>query len=356
MNGEHIVQHARALVLTAPRTFRSRVVPVSNEPGEQLVRPLEVGLCASDVKMYVGTHPVNRPPLVLGHEFYGEIVEGGRRNEAQQLVTIFPAIGCSTCQNCLTGRQNICDRMGIIGAQRPGAFAEIVAVPKANLLPLNPNIPSGLRILIEPLAVAIHAVRRIPDASGTNCSVIGAGPIGLLISLYLQHVGAHSVTIYDFDPRRRRLAASLLDPHHTTVEPTLSGGSQYSASAISNRSDAVFECVGSSELARDGFSLLKPGGTEVLVGIQTSNVALNGIDLQRGERSVVGTQLYTRRDFEVAIATLAGVSRFRSLPSERLIRRHTLDEVGTVFEQLANGNRTYLKETILLRDNGDSSK
>lgn len=191
-----------ATVLTAPRTFsNTSSTPGQNSAEDVLVRVRETGLCGSDVTMYLGKHPVNQPPLTLGHEFYGELLSPASANaDSGDVVAVFPALSCGQCAACRNGKTNLCPHMGIIGAQRPGALAGIVSVPTTSVRTIGHATPSGLRVLIEPLAVALHAVNRAGAVAGRRCAVLGAGTIGTLVSLVLQERGAEACHVVDTNP------------------------------------------------------------------------------------------------------------------------------------------------------------
>lgn len=334
-----------SIVLTAPRRFEW--IPAHpGTPGEDevLVRVAETGLCGSDVTMYLGEHPVNRPPLVLGHEFHGELASGCGELRRGTRVAVFPALSCGDCACCRFGRTNLCADMGIIGAQRPGALAGTVLVPAANVVPLDERTPPGSRVLVEPLAVASHAVDRAGSVDGLRCVVLGAGTIGTLVTLLLRRRGAGEVIVVDTDDRKldtvRLLEAGSALPARDTLVETLGAPD---GGAV----DVVFDCVGSASLAAQACSAVVAGGTVVLVGVQHGPLDLDGVALQRGERTVRGVQLYTRADFAGAMSLLATDPALRALPTEVLIRRNPASHVASVFDRLAGRSGTHLKETVV---------
>jgi L-iditol 2-dehydrogenase len=336
-----------ATVLTAPATFHTRpAVPSEPRAGEVLVRVIETGLCGSDVTMYLGRHPVNQPPLTLGHEFYGELVSTGDGNEANRgdVVAVFPALSCDDCANCRRGATNLCPDMGIIGAQRPGALAGVVEVPSASVLPIDPATPPGLRVLIEPLAVALHAVNRAGSVTGRRCAVLGAGAIGTLVSLVLHYRRAEAVYRVDTDAGKFDFV-DIGTAYHSNGGPLASV-----LGAEHGELDVIFDCVGSAALAQEALGAVRPGGTVVLVGVLHDTLELDGVALQRRERAVVGVQLYVLADFTEAMHLLASEPLFSGLPANRLIRRNAVHDVQDVFDRLARGASTHLKETILFAE------
>lgn len=335
-----------AVVLTEACRFDVLdVAPPVPAPGEVLIHVVETGLCGSDVTMYLGKHPVNRPPLTLGHEFYGVLLADspGSALHEGDLVAVFPALSCGSCPACAAGRANVCPDMGIVGAQRPGALAGVVAVAQAGVVPLDPGIPAGLRVLVEPMAVATHAVRRAGNVRDQRCAVIGAGPIGSLVAMLLRHYGAREVLVADPDERRREIITKL-----RVGTAVRSRRSLHETFGDSNGTfDTIFDCVGNRTVAQEALSAVHAGGAVVLVGVQSGALQFDGVALQRGERSVIGVQLYTRADFDHGMEMLANVPGLRDLPSDELIRRNPVRDVSTVFARMAAGKSAHLKETIV---------
>lgn len=342
-----VCRSTNALVLTAAKRFEGRMEPVEAGPGDVLVRVTETGLCGSDVTMYLGTHPVNRPPLVLGHEFHGELLTAAPGTDARvgEAVAVFPALSCGNCVPCTDGATNVCTQMGIIGAQRPGALAGLVAVPAGSVYAFDPATPPATRVLTEPLAVALHACDRAAPLSGSRVAVLGAGTIGTLVAALSNASGAAEVIVVDKNPQRLAAVDRL-----GLGAARASDGRPLSEVLRSDhgRLDVVIDCVGSAGLVEEALAAVRPGGTVVLVGVQSGGLGLDGVALQRGERSVVGVQLYTGRDFGRAMELLAHDPTFRDhLPADDLIRRNPLADAASVFDRLANGRSRHLKETIV---------
>lgn len=279
-------------------------IPLLTE-GDLLIRVRECGICGSDVKMYLGHHPVLKPPLRPGHEIYGEIVDTGRGATLKKgdHVAVFPPVGCYRCENCRRGRYNICRDMKFIGGHIPGGLSEYLVVPEANVIQIPADVPEDVRVLIEPTAVAVHAVARSRAAERWSGLVVGAGPIGVLVALALATRGATDVILVDLNGYRVRLATTLgLEAYEIAPGELLDLVRQrFGADGI----DVVFECSGHLQATRDAFASLRRGGELILVGMQNGELVFDGVQLQRGERAVVGVQMYTVEDFHQAIRLLA---------------------------------------------------
>jgi alcohol dehydrogenase len=207
-------KHMKALVYTANEemTYRDEPEP-SPRPGDALVAIESVGICGSDMHAYLGHDERRVPPLILGHEAVGTVLEGelgGRR------VVLNPLITCGVCDACLGGRQNLCAARDLIGMYRAGAFAEKIAIPARNLIPVPDGMPSAHAALTEPGATGLHAVllaERVVarPLSEARALVVGAGSVGLLTALILRDKGVEDIVVADTNPLRRELVAGHCD-------------------------------------------------------------------------------------------------------------------------------------------------
>src|SRR3954452_8359545 len=143
--------------LTEPERFVLDERPLVQDGAERIVRVTECGVCGSDLKMYSGAHPIFKPPLILGHEFYG-IVEGdGGSIPAGTEVAIYPPVGCGHCYQCTRGLEYRCAEMQFYGGEFQGGPSGRGGVRERTLIPIPAGVPADQRVLIEPLAVAVHA-------------------------------------------------------------------------------------------------------------------------------------------------------------------------------------------------------
>ena len=178
--------------------------------GEVLVRVSVCGVCGSDLHL---SDVLDAPGVVLGHEFAGEIVEIGpdvaEPLRVGQRIAGFPLVGCGHCDACLTGATSKCAGVEQLGFQRPGAFAEMVTLAGRGAFPLPESIDDRHGALVEPLAVAHHALDRTAMARGEPLLVIGGGPVGAAVTLWARHFGAREVVVSDPVAHRRELAAQV---------------------------------------------------------------------------------------------------------------------------------------------------
>lgn len=307
----------RAAVLHGPKDLRIEERPVpAPGPGEVLVHVAAVGLCGSDLHYYAhGENGPNvlRAPTVLGHEPSGTVLArgpGAERHPVGAPVAVEPAHPCGRCALCRAGRYNLCPRGTCFGSPpTDGALAEHLVVPEDFVHPLPASMDVRHGALIEPLAVAVHAVRRAGLVPGGRVLVTGAGPIGLLVLQVALAAGAASVTVSDVADARLRHAAGLgartVGAAELTPDPA-----RATALADPDGFDVALDCSGNGGALVGAVRALRPGGTAVVVGNPSAPVTeLPLAWMQRQEMSLVTAFRYAG-DFPAAVA-LAGTGRIR---------------------------------------------
>lgn len=312
--------------------------------GEILLRVKEVGICGSDLKMYRGLHPVLKPPMVLGHEVLGTVEDPGNSGHKRgAVVLVFPPVGDGICRSCSRGEPHLCDAMEVIGAQRTGGFAEFIVVPEGNVFPVPAEVPERLRVLIEPLAVGVHAADRAQATPQDECLVLGAGPVGLFTALALKRAGAARVVVAD-------LKQSRLDPAEElgleTLQSLPDAEAYKEALGREDGVDIFMECVGANAAVDLGLEVTRKGGKVVLVGVEPERLVLSGPAMQRQERSVIGVQMYRREDFATSAALLHDGIIPANVPSDRLFLTFPLDRSAEAFERTLAGNIEQLKVIV----------
>jgi L-iditol 2-dehydrogenase len=293
----------RVSVLDGPGALRIEERPIP-EPGpyEVLVRIAAVGVCGSDVHYYqhgrIGEFVV-RKPLVLGHEAAGVVFDRGsaaRRHELGQRVALEPGVPCGRCARCREGRYNLCPHVRFFATPPvDGALARYVVINEHFAHPVPDALSDEQAALIEPLSVALWAVRRAGVRPGDTVLVTGAGPIGLLSAQVARVAGAARVVVTDLSLRRRELADRLGADRVVDAGEDLAGLD----------ADVLLECSGAPPAVRAGLAAVRPGGTAVLVGMGADEVTLPMSALQVREVTVTGTFRYANT-YPGAIALVAG--------------------------------------------------
>jgi (R,R)-butanediol dehydrogenase / meso-butanediol dehydrogenase / diacetyl reductase len=307
-------------------------------PGEVQIAVAYAGICGTDLHIYHGDMAGRvTPPAVIGHEMSGTVAAVGEGVEAWSVgdaVTVMPLEWDGTCPACRAGHQHICQHLVFVGIDSPGALQGRWNV-RADLLVA---LPAGLSLqhaaLVEPVAVAVHDVRRSGLAAGEKAVVFGGGPIGVLISVVARHAGAE-VLLVEPDAGRR---ATVADLGLRTVDPTAlpEGGlvalvEEWTGGA---GADVVFEVSGAGAAVLAATGVAKVRGTLVVVAIHPRP---QPVDLQRvfwRELTVLGARVYQRTDFERAVELLAE----GAVPADAVITEvMPLAEVGAAFAALESG-------------------
>ena len=284
----------KALVYTAPNevAFRDEPAP-SHAPGEVVIRVEAVGICGSDMHAYHGHDPRRKPPLILGHELAGVIVDGpgaGRR------VTVNPLITCGTCDYCRQGRDNLCANRTMIGMTRPGGFAEFVSTAAASVIELPQGMEARDAALTEPAATALHAIHLAsralarPLAEG-SVLVLGGGAIGMLATLLLASRGVRHVAVGEVNALRRASLAKATSARVYDPSATSPGESAY---------DLVIDAVGAKATRNTALSAVKPGGVVMHIGLADWASEIDMRRLTLAEITLIGTYTYATSDLRAA--------------------------------------------------------
>ena len=277
--------------------------PEPLEPGQVRIEVAYTGICGTDLHIYHGHMDGRvRPPAIVGHEMSGVVValgEGVTGWEPGDHVTVMPLDWDGTCPACVAGHQHVCQNLNFIGIDSPGALQRFWNVDAATLVRLPLDLRLDHAALIEPVAVAVHDVRRAELAKGDRAVVIGGGPIGVLIAAVAQHAGAE-VVLVEVDPGRRLAAASMgfqvLEPaDQVSWVESWTGGAG---------ADVVFEVSGAAAAVLGATDLLKVRGTLVIVAIHPEPRPVNLHRLFWRELRVLGARVYERTDFERAVELL----------------------------------------------------
>ena len=262
----------------APGLKVTTVPKPSPGPGEVLIAVRHAGVCGTDLHIAdwnAWAAGRLRPPLVVGHEFAGEIVAvGGGVAELRtgQLVTAEGHIVCGHCLQCRTGNSHICKNTRIIGVDRDGAFAEYIAMPATNVLPLD-GIPTTVGAVMDPMGNAFHTVLTA-DIPGRTVFVVGCGPIGCFAVGIARAAGAAKVIASDVNPKRLALAKQM--GAHVTIDATRDDVVRaVLAETAGEGADVVCEMSGVPSALHQAFAAVRLGGRVQLLGIPNGQVPVD---------------------------------------------------------------------------------
>lgn len=291
-------------VVTKPGKIVFHEIPVPEAgPGEVLLRVMKIGLCASDVLAYHGTHPFTRYPVTQGHEASCEIValgDGITEFELGQKVTVEPQVFCGKCHPCRHGRFNLCEELKVMGFQTTGLASEYFAVDSSKVTALSPDMTHDQGALIEPTAVAVHAVRRAGDITGKKVAVVGAGTIGNLVAQAAQAMGAGEVLITDLYDDRLKIARRCGIEHALkTRKKTLGHAMDHVFGP--DRADVIFDCAGNDTTIGQAIKGARKGSTIILVAIFEIKATVDLATLNDHELTLDTSMMYQHDDYLEAI-------------------------------------------------------
>lgn len=307
-------------------------------PGDVLVSVRKTSICGTDLHIRswddwaARTIPV---PMVVGHEFMGEIVEIGSAVNGLRVgmrVSGEGHITCGYCRNCRAGRRNFCHNHAGVGVTRPGAFAENLALPAGNVFPIPDHISDDVGAILDPLGNATHSVLSF-DVVGEDVLVTGAGPIGVMSVAISRHVGARFVVVTDVNRFRLDLATAM--GADRVVDVTTEDLSAVTAAlGMTEGFDVGLEMSGSGEAFNQLLGAMNHSGRVAVLGIPPGPVALDLNDVIFKGLTVKG--IYGRQIFETWYKTAAMLQS--GLDVSRLITHHfPADDFEEAFEVVATG-------------------
>lgn len=333
----------KALVYEAPWQMPLREV-ADPEPrsGEVIVAVRAVGVCGSDVHGFTGSTGRRIPPMIMGHEFSGEVSAVGAGVSGWQpgaRVTVLPTISCGACANCRAGLPNIClNRSGLGMMTTDGAYAEAVRVPARQLYPLPAEVSWEAGAMVEPLAVGMHAANLTPIQLMDTVLIFGAGTIGLLTLMAVRLKGAGKIIVTDLSPHRlevaRRLGADVtVNPREADLAAAVHEHAGPSGAPV------VIEAVGAAATARQSLELVRPGGHVTWIGNSQPMIEINMPSIVTREITIQGAYAFNREFGDAIEAIRSGSVDVMALVEDVL----PLAEGPRVVTELAKGQLDAIK-------------
>jgi L-iditol 2-dehydrogenase len=275
-------QSMKALVLKEYKKLAVEEVADPTPADEEVLIAVKAcGICGSDVHGMDGSTGRRRPPIIMGHEAAGVVVQTGKQVEtwkAGDRVTFDSTVYCGACEYCRKGQINLCNQRRVLGVscedyRRHGAFADLVAVPQRILCRVPESLPFEQAALVEPLSIAFHAVRRSSVTLNDTAVVVGAGMIGLLLVQALRAAGCGQIIAVDLAPEKLAMASQV--GATTTVNSAQSDPLEAILSLTDSRgADLSFEAVGIDPTVDLAIRCVRKGGSVTLVGNVSPKVTL----------------------------------------------------------------------------------
>ena len=253
------------------KTFAVADLPTPHAgPGELVLRNQVCGVCGTDVHIYhgePGSADVN-PPVVLGHEYSGEVVEVGEGVTGFAVgdhVTVDPNIYCGHCAYCQNGKKQLCPSMEAIGVTRDGGFAQYSRIPASQAFKLEPTVPWEAAAMAEPLACCLHGIDLAGIQVGDKVCVVGGGAIGLLMVQLAKLSGASQIVLSEPNEKRRQVGLQL--GANAAIDPTRPDAQEAFAQVLGGGANVVIECVGNVPAVKSAFQFAGKGATVLLFSV-----------------------------------------------------------------------------------------
>lgn len=307
-------------------------------PNDVLIKVTKSAICGTDVHIWkwdewsAKTVPV---PMVVGHEFCGEIVDSGSaaiKYKTGQRVSGEGHVVCGACRNCRAGRGHLCRNTLGVGVNRPGSFAQYVCIPESNVVPVPDDIPSEIAAIFDPLGNAVHTALSY-DLVGEDVLVTGAGPIGIMGALVAQKVGGRKVVITDISPYRIDLARRL-GVQHVVDAGKESLSDVMARLGMTEGFDVGLEMSGAAPAMRDMIDAMNNGGKIALLGIAPTEFSVDWNKIIFKMLNVKG--IYGREMFETWYKMIALVQGGLDL-SGIITHRISIDDFESGFAAILSG-------------------
>ena len=330
----------KALVKAKPEEglWMERVPVPEPGPTEVLIKVRKSAICGTDVHIWnwdewsAGVVPV---PMVVGHEFMGEIVELGAAvtdYQVGQRVSGEGHVTCGHCRNCRAGRGHLCRNTLGVGVNRPGSFAEYVCLPARNVVALPEDVPDEIGAILDPFGNAVHTALSF-DLVGEDVLVTGAGPIGIMGALVAQKVGARKVVITDIAPYRLDLARRMGVEHVVDVS-AVTLREVMSDIGMTEGFDVGLEMSGAPDAMRQMIARMNNGGKLALLGIAPTDFAVDWNQVIFKMLQIKG--IYGREMFETWYKMIALIQTGLDL-SGLITHRIGIDEFAEGFAAMRSG-------------------
>lgn len=336
----------RQFELISPQKFVKHEVPEPIlGPGDAKIAVKAVGICGSDIHAYYGEHPFMTFPIVLGHECTGVVEQIGmevRNLTVGDRVVLRPQDVCGKCKPCREGRYNICESLKVLGCQSTGGCSDYYAADAKLFYRLPASLGFAEGTMIEPLAVALHAVKRIGDCKDKKVLVLGAGTIGNLVAQSAKALGASKVMITDVSKEKLEIAKKTGIDYTVNVSRESLEETAREAFGMDGF-DVVYECTANERALNEILSIAGKGIPIVIVGVFAGMTNVNLANVQDREYTLLGSLMYTEDDYYESIDLVNdGKISLRPLISKEL----SIEEMDGAYQYI-EANKSTVQKVIL---------
>jgi (R,R)-butanediol dehydrogenase/meso-butanediol dehydrogenase/diacetyl reductase len=307
--------------------------------GEVKIRVRAAGICGSDLHNFRTGRWISKLPVTPGHELAGEVMqlgEGVTELQLGELVVADSRVACGRCLACKAGRENTCESLGYVGEVCDGGFAEFITLPAAQVLKVPDGVSPRIAALSEPLGVALHLIRRLGPEKAQPIVIAGAGPVGGLAAIALDHLGFGPLFVIERNGARGALVSALTGAQLVAANPAAI------EHACRGRPRFAIDATGSAEILSLLIHVLAGSGRLGLVGLFHGAAAVDWNPIIEKEIDVVGCSVF-RDEQRQALQLLKELD----VKLERIVSSPlTLADVPAEYARLLAGQSTFLKSVI----------
>ena len=313
--------------------------------GEVQIRVAACGICGSELESFKYRNPRRMPPLIMGHEFCGTVVEAGSAAEKfrpGERVISHSVVHCEACRACRRGNTHLCEQRQIFGMHRPGAFAEYLNVPVKCLIPWPEHLPAAAACLAEPLANGVHVTNLIKERRPQTVCILGAGPIGLMCQQAAQAL-LHATTVVSDLVSERLEAARRLGAFRVAHAQHEKLAEMVNAMTAGEGVDVVIDAAGAAATKQQALRLVRPGGAVVWIGLHENALRLDSYQVTLPEVTVYGSYAATLDELQHAVTLMTD----KRVEVESWVQSFSLSDGVEAFHKMLAAQGADIKGVLL---------
>jgi len=336
----------KTLICQTPGAFEyaETEMPVLKD-NETLLKISRIGICGTDIHAFGGTQPFFNYPRILGHELAAEIVEtqAGNGFSVGEQVTISPYFYCGHCIACRNGKTNCCETMQVCGVHVDGGMREYLVVPSSSLIHGEGLTPDEL-VLVEPLAIGAHGVRRAAVQPGEFVLVMGAGPIGLGTMDFAAIAGAQVIAM-DVNSQRLEFCKNELGIPHQVNPMVDDVMAKLKEITNGDMPTVVMDCTGNLKAINGGVQYLAHGGRYVLIGLQKNELVISHPEFHKREATLISSRNALPEDFRQVVNC---IKNEQVKPSNYITHKVAFAALKEEFPALLKPERGVIKAVVMM--------
>lgn len=298
-----------------------------------LIKVMASGICSTDILFYHGNCSYITPPVILGHEYSGEVIEVGediKDIKKGDRVAVDPNVFCCKCFYCRIGEVHLCENMLTLGVNRDGGFSQYSLIPSRSALRLEENMTYDEGALLEPVACCIHGLDKLNIQFGDTVILTGSGPIGYIMIQLIKIYGASKIIVVEPMASRRKLAERF--GANYALESNYDNVKYITRQIVPNGVDVLVECSGNSIAQENALSLVRKGGKVLFFGCSPENqqISISSYNLNHNEIVLIGSTNNPFSHVKAIRLISSGKINIKDIISHRIALENIIDAFNMV--------------------------